>query len=275
MDDAQGVTRPRDPARYTLRLGKDGRAALQLDCNRAMGQWTVNPSADPTNGSFRFGPLATTRALCPPPSIGGNLARQLGYVRGYLLRDGRLFLSLMADGGILVWEPLAQAGVPYSAKPDRALEAAILRGAPSYRRSLLAASGRPEPARYVHARTDLDGDGREEVFVYLMGPFFCGTGGCNLQVYRSTMRGYSLVNDFPTSRVPVIVSDRKTRGWRDLWRRQSGGGAPATYVRQVFNGLRYVDNERIPAGEGRMPEGTPVLSGEPSFRSGAVLEPPR
>ena len=25
--------------------------------------------------------------------------------RGYLLRDGRLYLSLMADGGIYAWEP--------------------------------------------------------------------------------------------------------------------------------------------------------------------------
>jgi len=30
---------------------------------------------------------------------------QAPYVRAYLLRNGRLHLSLMADGGILVWEP--------------------------------------------------------------------------------------------------------------------------------------------------------------------------
>lgn len=105
MDDTQGLRRPADSSRYTLTLQADGRAVLQLDCNRAMGSWRVEPSADPGNGGFRFGPLASTRALCPSPSLGEPLARQLPFVRGYLLRDGRLNLSLLADGGILIWEP--------------------------------------------------------------------------------------------------------------------------------------------------------------------------
>lgn len=105
MDDAQGLRRPRDASRYTLSLQADGRAVLQLDCNRAMGRWRVDPSADPGNGGFRFGPLASTKALCPAPSLGEPLALQLPFVRGYLLRDGRLNLSLLADGGIRIWEP--------------------------------------------------------------------------------------------------------------------------------------------------------------------------
>jgi heat shock protein HslJ len=273
MDDRQGSRRPDDPSRYTLRLDRDGRASLQLDCNRAMGRWQVRPSADPGNGSFRFGPLASTKAFCPPPSLGEELGRQLTFVRGYLLRDGRLHLSLMADGGILVWEPLASGGVAYRNTADQALEAAILRAVPDVRRSHVDTGGSPTRARYVYAPVDLDGDGRPEVFVYLMGPFFCGTGGCNLLLLRPTPRGgYALVSDFPTSRVPIFVSERRTRGWRDLWRLQSGGGAPATYVRQVFDGRRYVERERIPAG-GAAPAGTPVLSGELTLRDGAPLEP--
>ncbi len=59
----------------------------------------------PRNGSFKFGPLATTKALCPPPSMDEQVASDAQYVRSYLLKDGRLYLSLMADGGIYVWEP--------------------------------------------------------------------------------------------------------------------------------------------------------------------------
>lgn len=33
------------------------------------------------------------------------MMRQLPFVRSYLLRDGQLHLSLMADGGILSWMP--------------------------------------------------------------------------------------------------------------------------------------------------------------------------
>jgi hypothetical protein len=237
-----------------------------------MGNWQVQPSADRSNGSFRFGPIASTRALCPPPSLAERLARLLPYVRGYSLRNGRLHLSLMADGGILVWEPLGAARVVYRNTPDPALQAAILRVEPDYRRSLVEAGGPLSRARYVYAPVDLDGDGQEEVFVYLMGSIFCGSGGCNLQLYRPTPRGYALVSDFPTSRLPIIVSDARHRGWRDLWRLQSGGGAPATYVRQVFDGRRYVERERIPAERG-VPMGMSVLAGDPSLRDGVPLEP--
>ncbi len=265
MEDAQGLRRPADPARYTLTLQADGRALLQLDCNRAMGPWQVEPSTDPGNGGFRFGPLASTKALCPAPSLGETLARQLPFVRGYLLRDGRLNLSLLADGGILIWEPRAGAGPTYGNRSDPTLETAILAASPNLRRALGRIS-------YVHARSDLDGDGRQDVLVYLMGPYVCGTGGCTLQVFRQEARGYRLVTSFPTSRLPVIVSGARHHGWRDLWRRQSGGGAPATWVREAFDGREYVEKQRIPAAGGA-PAGTTVLGGNPSLADGAPLVP--
>ncbi len=270
MDDAQGLRRPADPSRYTLSLQADGKAVLQLDCNRAMGRWQVEPSSDPGNGGFRFGPLASTKDLCPAPSLGALLARQLPYVRGYLLRDGRLNLSLLADGGILIWEPRSGAGPGYSNRPDPALEAAILAASPDLGRTLGSAAGGMGRISYVHARTDLDGDGLQDVLVYLMGPDVCGTGGCTLQVFRQEARGYRLITSFPTSRLPVIVPEARRNRWRDLWRLQSGGGAPATWVREVFDGRGYRTKERIPAS-GRAPAGTPVLSGAPSLADGAPL----
>lgn len=103
MDDAQGTTRVADPARFTLRFGVDGRAGLRLDCNRGSCSYEARPAGDGSSGSLTFGAIATTRALCPPPHLDERVARDLGYVRSYLLKDGRLFLSLMADGGIYEW----------------------------------------------------------------------------------------------------------------------------------------------------------------------------
>lgn len=85
-------------------------------------------------------------------------------------------------------------------------------------------------------------------------------------------QGNGLVADFPTSRVPIIVAESSRRGWRDLWRLQSGGGAPPTYVRQVFDGRTDLERERIPADR-ETPAGLPVLTGEPTLPDGAVLEP--
>lgn len=104
MDDAVGTTRPEDPTLYVMELKDDGTAAMQLNCNRASGNWSAQPGSDGTSGTFEFGPLAMTRALCAPPSMDEQIAAQSEYVRGYLLRDERLYLSLMADAGIYVWE---------------------------------------------------------------------------------------------------------------------------------------------------------------------------
>jgi heat shock protein HslJ len=105
MDDATGTLRPDDRNQYTLELRKDGVASLRLGCNRATGSWTAESASDRNSNRFIFGPLAGTRAMCPPQSLDSKIMAQAPYVRAYLLRNGRLHLSLMADGGILVWEP--------------------------------------------------------------------------------------------------------------------------------------------------------------------------
>ncbi|MCM8597021.1 META domain-containing protein [Accumulibacter sp.] len=110
MDDAQGVTQVPDPGRFTLSFGRDGRVAFRLDCNRGTGDYTVMPASDGTSGSISFGPIAATRALCPPPHVDERVARDMAHVRGYLLEEGRLYLSLMADGGIYEWAPRHTAG---------------------------------------------------------------------------------------------------------------------------------------------------------------------
>ena len=107
MDDATGVIRPDDPSKYTMTLSDDGSVAMVLNCNNAAGSWSAEPApGSTTNGSFEFGPLAMTRALCPPPSLDERIAADSAYVRSYFLRDGVLALSLMADAGIYLWEPI-------------------------------------------------------------------------------------------------------------------------------------------------------------------------
>jgi heat shock protein HslJ len=238
MDDAIGTVRPHDPSRYTMRLNADGTANLRLDCNRAKSTWSAEASADRSSGRFQFGPLAATRALRPPPRLDERVAKDAGFIRSYLLKDGRLYLSLMADGGIYAWEPDSQEE-PFQTKPDADLEAAILRASPDYTRAGVDAVG--------------------------------GTGGCNLMLFSQGRDGYSLVNEFPISRLPVIVSADETAGWHDLFRLESGGGAPASYVRHAFDGQRYVEQERTPAH--KAPAGRSCLAGELSFDKGIPLEP--
>jgi hypothetical protein len=52
------------------------------------------------------GPMALTRAKCPEGSLHDHLVKQWPFIRSYVLKDGRLFLSLMADGGIYEFAPV-------------------------------------------------------------------------------------------------------------------------------------------------------------------------
>ena len=102
----------RIPSLYTMRLNADGSVALRLNCNSATGTWSAEAAgSDPSSGRFEFGPLAATMALCPPPSLDEQVTKQAPYFRSYLLNEGRLYLSLMADGGIFVWEPMERGAM--------------------------------------------------------------------------------------------------------------------------------------------------------------------
>lgn len=101
-DDAIGTVQA-EPAKYEMTLAKDGGATLRLDCNRAVGRWQ-------SDGPNRIGftPLAMTRAACPPGSLDTRVARELGFVRTYLLNGNELTLLTMADGGSQVWQRKAE-----------------------------------------------------------------------------------------------------------------------------------------------------------------------
>jgi para-nitrobenzyl esterase len=95
------VVKPDDGLKYTLAFDPGGQVAARIDCNRGRGTWM---SKGP--GHIEFGPLALTRALCPAESLHDRIVRQWNSVRSYLLKDGHLFLGLMADGGVYEFAPL-------------------------------------------------------------------------------------------------------------------------------------------------------------------------
>jgi heat shock protein HslJ len=103
-DNRVGTVKPDNPSAYTMALEPDGHVALRLNCNRGIGSWTATATG-PDAGSFSFSRLAVTKAFCFAPSLDMKIARDAENVRAYVLRDGRLHLNLMADGGTYVWEP--------------------------------------------------------------------------------------------------------------------------------------------------------------------------
>jgi para-nitrobenzyl esterase len=101
---SDGTTlRPDDGSKYTIEFAADGQLAARVDCNRGRATWQSAGS------QLQFGPLALTRALCPAGSLHDQIVKQWSYIRSYVIRNGHLFLALMADGGIYEFEPASAA----------------------------------------------------------------------------------------------------------------------------------------------------------------------
>ena len=108
-DGAGRAIIPDVKAKYTLEFDALGRFDARVDCNRVRGKW-----ASPGPGQLLLGPLELDRAGCARGSLHDYIVKQLPNIRSYVVRDDRLVLILMADGGTLEYEPatLGKVTVP-------------------------------------------------------------------------------------------------------------------------------------------------------------------
>ena len=102
---------PDDRGKYTIQFDAEGRLNARVDCNRGGGSWKSN------GPQLELSPLALTRAKCPPGSLHDQIVKQWTNIRSYVIKDGHLFLALMADGGIYEFEPL-EVVAAQTAKPQ-------------------------------------------------------------------------------------------------------------------------------------------------------------
>lgn len=60
---------------------------------------------------------------------------------------------------------------------------------------------------------DLNDDQKNEIFVGLTGPYFCGSGGCTLLLLNSEGK---LITKFTVTQSPISIANTKSEGWKDL-----------------------------------------------------------
>lgn len=99
--------------------------------------------------------------------------------------------------------------------------------------------------RYVDGSIDLNGDAKPELFVHVVGPMVCGSGGCPTLIFTPAGAGHRLVSTIGLTRPPVRASVRQTRGWRNVIVQVSGGGAKGSDVELAFNGTSYPRNPSV------------------------------
>jgi heat shock protein HslJ len=93
------LIKPEKIAVYTIEFGGDGQAIVVGGCNRGGGTYAVTPPKGLT-----FGPLATTRAMCPPGSLSARFLGDFPQMRAYEIVGGMLYISL-ASGEIYQFTP--------------------------------------------------------------------------------------------------------------------------------------------------------------------------
>ena len=94
------VITPEVQALYSVEFDADGKLSVAGGCNRGSGTWKVTPPS-----GLSIGPLATTRAMCPPESMSARFLGDFSRMESYQIVGGRLFIKLAADGGVYEFVP--------------------------------------------------------------------------------------------------------------------------------------------------------------------------
>ena len=116
-----------------------------------------------------------------------------------------------------------------------------------------------ENARFTTAFSDLNGDGTDEVLVYLSDQSVCGSGGCNLYVLTKAGDKWAVENHLTIARPPIYRLSTSTNGWADLGVTVSGGGLREAVMKVSRRAGGYASNPSMPPAVAIDPKGAMVL----------------
>lgn len=88
------------PQNYTLSFKADGVLEIKADCNNAGAAYVL------TDNQIQIDVGPMTLVACPEASLSEDFIRYLGFARLYFLKDGSLYMDLMADGGTMKFNPV-------------------------------------------------------------------------------------------------------------------------------------------------------------------------
>ncbi|MBA4153827.1 hypothetical protein [Flavobacterium sp.] len=91
--------------------------------------------------------------------------------------------------------------------------------------------------KFIFFEFDLNEDEKKEIFVGLIGSYFCGTGGCTQ--YILDYNGI-VISKFTVSDYPIVIDTNKSNGWRNLFIPSGGKNRILK-----FNGKSYPSNPSL------------------------------
>ena len=114
--------------------------------------------------------------------------------------------------------------------------------------------------RFSYALFDLNGDGQKEAIIHLVGPGWCGSGGCPTLILRPAGKNYQEVCGILITRAPIKVLAARTKGWHNISVFVAGGGISPGYEAELrFDGAKYPRNPSMPPARPLSPSAAGVV----------------
>ena len=135
------------------------------------------------------------------------------------------------------WQFVTSKKVEYLKTSDKVLEKALHK----WNRAVETT----EDLRYHYNTIDLNGDGKLDAIVFVSGNSVCGTGGCEVLIFKGDGKDYELITEMSVSHPPVFVGRTKTKGWSDLLMEVYGGGIKSYFASLKFDGKSYPENPTV------------------------------
>jgi hypothetical protein len=89
--------------------------------------------------------------------------------------------------------------------------------------------------------------GAPQAIVYLLGPKWCGSGGCNTLILAQNDETWKIISNIRITRPPIRISNERSHGWRDIGVWVQGGGIQPGYQAELaFDGKTYPENPTVP-----------------------------
>ena len=88
-----------------------------------------------------------------------------------------------------------------------------------------------EDRKFQLHEIDLNNDGKKEIFVNFMTPYFCGTGGCSILLLNDKIEP---ITKFTVTRTPLYVEKSAENGWRNLLTQSEGNWRKLIYKENSY-----------------------------------------
>lgn len=105
---------------------------------------------------------------------------------------------------------------------------------------------------YLYNRVDLNDNKKKYIIAYIEGPKFCIENGCTVVILEDRGKSYSVISKISGAINPIIVSDEKTNGFKNIIMKVDNRNGEYIYKELKFNGNAYplnpIDEPKVKKG---------------------------